>query len=57
MKKKKRYKRIFKESKEKQRKEEIEKIMSIKHETETWNYIRKGREKKVQIDESITVDE
>ena len=46
-----------KKFKEKQRKEEIEKIMNIKDEIEIWNYIRKETEKKVKIDESITVDE
>ena len=31
--------------------------MNIKDEIEIWNYIRKETEKKVKIDESITVDE
>ena len=37
---KKKHNRICKESEEKQRKEEIKKIMNIKDETEIWKYIR-----------------
>ena len=53
----KKHKRICKEREEKKRKEEIEKIMNIKDETEICKYIRKDSGKKVEIDVSITVDE
>ena len=45
-----------KKSRKNSRKEEIEKIINIKDDTEIWKYVRKERRNRVKIDESITLD-